>query len=448
MTTFSDVKVRFAPSPTGKLHVGNARTAMITWLFARKMGGRFMLRIDDTDAQRSRDEYVEAIKQGFEWLGMNWDDYAHQRGRMDRYKEAINSLKASGRLYPCYETSEELGLKRKSLLARGKPPIYDRGSLDLSDEQKAAYEAEGRRPHWRFLLQHDTIEWDDMVRGTQKFEGKDLSDPVLIREDGTPLYHICSVIDDIDFNITHIIRGEDHVSNSAMHKQMFEAFGAKAPEMAHLPLISDAGGGKLSKRLGSLSLEDLRDQDGLEPMSIISYMARLGSSDPIEPFTDIAPLIEGFDFSKFSRSTPKFDPAELVRLNARILHETPYAAIQTRLPKEINESFWLAIRENLERVSDINHWWTVAQGTIDPVIEDPDFIAQAAALLPEDPWNEQSWKEWTDAVKAQTGRKGKQLFMPLRKALTGLDHGPDLGVFLPFMSPSHVRERLQNRKAA
>lgn len=442
------VKVRFAPSPTGKLHVGNARTAMITWLFARSKNGKFLLRIDDTDTERSKDEHTQAIKLNLQWLGLDWDEYAHQRDRTDKYEAAIETLKQNGRLYPCYETPEELGLKRKAQLSRGRPPIYDRSALDLSDEEKAKYEAEGRSPHWRFKLNHETIEWDDMVRGTQKFEGKDLSDPVLIREDGRPLYHICSVIDDIDFGITHIIRGEDHVTNSAAHKQMFEALGATAPTMAHLPLISDLGGGKLSKRLGSLGLNDLREEDKLEPMAVISYMARLGSADPIEPFTSIDPLIESFDFSKFSRSTPKFDPAELVRLNSRILHETDFADVKDRLPAEMTEEFWLAVRANLEKVDDALEWWHVTYGNVEPVIDEPDFIAQAAALLPATPWTENTWSQWTKAVQNETGRKGKQLFMPLRKALTGLEHGPEIGPLLPLMGEDRVRERLNLKKAA
>ena len=442
------VKVRFAPSPTGKLHVGNARTAIITWLFARSEDGSFLLRIDDTDTERSKDEHTEGIKTNLKWLGMDWDEYAHQRDRTDKYDTAIQSLKDNGRLYPCHETPEELGLKRKAQLSRGQPPIYDRSALQLSDEQKAKFEAEGRKPHWRFLLEHDTIEWDDLVRGTQKFEGKDLSDPVLIREDGRPLYHICSVVDDIEFGITHIIRGEDHVTNSAAHKQMFEALGAKAPTMAHLPLISDLGGGKLSKRLGSLGLNDLREEDRLEPMAVVSYMARLGSSDPIEPFINVEPLIKSFDFSKFSRSTPKFDPAELLRLNSRILHETPFDDVKDRLPDDMTEEFWNAVRANLERVDDARIWWDVTYGNIEPVIEEPEFIDQALAHLPEEPWNEGTWREWTDKLKLETGRKGKQLFMPLRKALTGMSRGPELAPLLPLMGRDRVIRRLEHKKAA
>ena len=445
------VKVRFAPSPTGMLHVGNARTALISWLYARAHKGHFLLRIDDTDLERSKDEYEQAIEDGLNWLGVDWDDKTRQRDRMDVYEGKIQQLKDEGRLYPCYETPEELDLKRKSLLSRKLPPIYDREALSLSEDKVQAYEAEGRKPHWRFKLDHVPIEWHDDVRGEVKFNGADLSDPVLIREDGTPLYHICSVIDDIEYEITHIIRGEDHVSNTACHVQMFEALGAKAPNFAHLPLLSDKEGGKLSKRIGSLSLEDLQ-KDGLEPMSVVSLMARLGSSDPIEAFTNATHVIEHFDISKFSRGTPKFDADELLRLNCKILHELNYSDIKDRLIemdlKDLDEDFWNAARPNLERLSDIQEWWRVAKGPVTPVINDTDFIEQALEVLPKTPWNEDTWKEWTNAVKEKTGQKGKQLFMPLRQAITGMDHGPELANLLLLIGAENVKERLQSHKKA
>lgn len=446
------VKVRFAPSPTGFLHIGNARTALLTWLFARKNDGHFLLRIDDTDRERSRDECEQDIMDSLTWLGLNWDDKANQKDRMTVYEEKIEQLKEAGRLYPCYETPEELNLKRKSQLSRGKPPIYDRAALELTEEQIAAYEAEGRKPHWRFKLLDAPIEWDDLIRGPVKFNGADLSDPVVLREDGSPLYHLCSVIDDIDFEITHVIRGEDHVSNTATHVQMFEAMGATAPDFVHMSLISDAEGGKLSKRLGSLSMRDLREDEGLEPMSIISLLARLGTSDPIEAFTHIEPVIESFDFGKFSRSTPKFDQAELYRLNAKILHDTSFADVHARLVEigasDVDESFWNAVRPNLEKLSDIKDWWHVANGPVQPVIEDADFVAQAATLLPPAPWDENTWGEWVNKVKEETGRKGKQLFMPLRQALTGMNHGPELANLLVLIGPDKALERMGQKKAA
>lgn len=446
------VRVRFAPSPTGYLHVGNARTALITWLFARKMNGHFLLRIDDTDLERSKAEYETAIEDALVWMGMEWDEKANQKARVARYDEQIEKLKADGRLYPCYETAEELSLKRKTLLGRGLPPIYDRAALELSDEQKAAYEDQGRKAHWRFKMNHTPIEWNDLVRGDVRFNGADISDPVVIREDGSPLYHLCSVIDDIDYDITHIIRGEDHVSNTASHIQMFEALGAKKPDFAHLPLLSDSEGGKLSKRLGSLSIHELRDHEKLEPMAIVSLMARLGTSDPIEPFTEIAPVIDSFDFSKFSRGTPKFDSEELMRLNAKILHSTPFDDVNVRLAHiglpELDENFWYAVRPNLVKLEDITEWWQVAHGPVNPVIEDNEYITAAADLLPPEPWNENTWKEWTEAVKGATGRKGKELFMPLRQALTGMTHGPELADLLPLIGPEKVKERLTGRKQA
>ncbi|MEM6780293.1 MAG: glutamate--tRNA ligase [Pseudomonadota bacterium] len=440
------IRTRFAPSPTGMLHVGNARTALIVWLFARANKGHFLLRIDDTDQERSKLEYEDAIKDSLIWMGLEWDETTNQKDRTERYAEQIQKLKESGRLYPCYETPEELSLKRKTQLNRGKPPIYDRAALDLSPEQIAAYEAEGRKPHWRFKLDHKPIEWNDMIRGPVSFKGEDLSDPVLIREDGRPLYHICSVIDDVDYNITHIVRGEDHVSNSAAHVQMFEALGATPPEMAHLPLISDAEGGKLSKRLGSLSVTSVREDEKLEPMALVSLMARLGTSDPIEPFTDIQPLIDSFDFSKFGRGTPKFDLEELLRLNSKILHETPFENVNVRMARmglqDLDENFWNAVRPNLERLEDIAEWWRVANGPVESVIEDADFASKAADLLPPEPWDEKTFKEWTGKVKEATGRKGKDLFMPIRKALTGMEHGPELPALLPLIGANETKARL------
>ncbi len=446
------VKVRFAPSPTGMLHVGNARTALMVWLFARNKGGKFLLRIDDTDQERSKAEYEDAIEESLIWLGLDWDKKANQKDRTALYDAKIEELKSAGRLYACYETPEELGLKRKSQLSRGKPPIYDRGALELSEDEIAKFKAEGRKPHWRFKLEHAPITWNDHIRGEVTFNGGDLSDPVVIRETGLPLYHLCSVIDDIDFGITHVVRGEDHVSNTATHVQMFEALGASAPEFAHNALISDKDGGKLSKRLGSLSILDLRDEEGLEAMAIVSLMARLGTSDPIEVFDNIQPLIDSFDFSKFSRGTPKFDPDEILRLNAKLLHEMDFTDADEKLKalglNDIDEEFWNAVRPNLERLRDIKDWWNVAKGPVEVTIEDPEFINQAAELLPAAPWSENTWSEWTSAVKENTGRKGKELFMPLRQALTGMDHGPELNQLLLLIGPEKTKERLAHKKAA
>lgn len=441
------VAVRFAPSPTGVLHVGSVRTALIVWLCARKNDGSFMLRIDDTDLQRSKEENVDDIMAGLKWLGLDWDRFARQRDRNENYDTAIQKLKDSGRLYPCYETEDELALKRKALLSRSLPPIYDREALTLTDEQKEKYEAEGRKPHWRFKLNHDPIIWNDLVRGHVEFHGKDMTDPVLIREDGRPLYHICSVIDDIDFGITHIVRGEDHVSNTASHVQMFEALGATPPNFAHVTLLGDMEGKKLSKRKGSFSLASLRDEVGIEPMAIISLMSRIGTSDPIEPLMTLQEAVDSFDFGKFSRNLPKFDEDELYRLNAKILHKMDFADVKDRLAdmglSDVDDAFWQTVRPNLEVLGDIKDWWQVAKGPVTPVIEDPEFTRIAAELLPDGPWDNTTWEQWVNAIKAKTDRKGKALFMPLRLSITGQQHGPELKELLPLIGRQRVLERLK-----
>jgi glutamyl-tRNA synthetase len=441
------VATRFAPSPTGKLHVGSARTALIVWLWARKNNGTFMLRIDDTDLVRSTEENVEDIKAGMQWLGLNWDSFARQRDRGAEYAQTIQKLKDNGRLYPCYETEEELALKRKVQLSRGLPPIYDRESLNLTAEQKNKYEAEGRKPHWRFKLNHAPIKWHDLVRGDVEFNGKDMSDPVLVREDGRPLYHICSVIDDIDFKITHIVRGEDHVTNTACHVQMFEALGATPPQFAHVTLLGDMEGGKLSKRKGGFGIKSLREEVGIEPMALISLVARIGTSDPIEPLFTMQEVIDSFDFSKFSRNLPKFDEDELYRLNAKILHRTPFSAVKPRLDalglSGIDENFWNAVRSNLELLPDVKDWWHVAKGPVTPVIQDVEFTRIAAELLPTDPWDNTTWQTWVDEIKRKTNRRGKELFMPLRCAITGQEHGPELKELLPLIGRERVLERLK-----
>lgn len=446
------VKTRFAPSPTGMMHIGNARTALITWLFARSQNGHFLLRIDDTDQERSKLEYEHGIEESLKWLGLDWDSKENQKNRTALYEEKIQFLKDSGRLYPCYETPEELSLKRKSQLSRGKPPIYDRAALDLTAEQVAKLEAEGRQPHWRFKMEHKPIVWDDLIRGRVEFQGVDIADPVVIREDGSPLYHLCSVIDDVDLGITHVTRGEDHVANTAAHVQMFEALGAEAPVFAHLSLISSADGSKLSKRIGSLSIVDIRDEEGLEAMAVSSLLARLGTSEPIEAFAEIRALVDSFSFEKFSRSTPKFDVEELIRLNAKLVHDMSFDVAKNRLEalglEGVDEAFWLAVRSNLARVSDAQEWWRVANGPVEPVIEDPEFMEQALAALPSEPWDQTTWKSWTKAVQEATGRKGRQLFMPLRLALTGMEHGPELDTMLLLIGPERVARRLSLKKAA
>ena len=444
------VTVRFAPSPTGRLHVGNARVALINWLFAKSAGGRFILRIDDTDIERSKKEHEEAIEADLTWLGLVWDSKANQSDRFAQYEAAAAKLKQDGRLYACYETSEELDYKRKRQMARGAPPVYDRAALTLSDADKAKLESEGRKPHWRFKLDETAeVAWHDLVRGPCHYHASHLSDPVLIREDGTPLYTLPSVVDDAEMNVTHVIRGEDHVTNTAAQIQIFNALDAPPPGFAHLPLLTGADGSGLSKRLGSLSLGELREQ-GLEAMALNSLLAGLGSSNTIGAVGDLDELLRTFDIGHFGRSTPKFDPEELTRLNARLLHDLPLSTVASRLAKlgiEADEPFWLAVRGNLELLSDAEDWWKICRQPLAPVIEDAAFASQAAGLLPAEPWTDETWKSWTQTVQAETGRKGKTLFHPLRLALTGRENGPELKTLLPLIGRARALARLQGQTA-
>ena len=443
------VITRFAPSPTGKIHIGNLRPAIINWLFARNRQGQFMLRIDDTDLERSKEAYVEGIKEDLTWLGLNWDFEARQSERFDKYDAVVEELKAEGRLYPCYESAAELDRKRKRQMARGLPPVYDRAALELSDEQRAAFEAEGKNPHWRFKLEERTVEWVDLVRGAQSIEASSLSDPILIREDGSYLYTLPSVIDDIEFNITHIIRGEDHVANTGAQIQIFEALGAEAPVFAHHNLIVGKDGEGLSKRLGSLSISSFRDT-GIEAMAVVSHAATIGSSNDIAPHLTTETIAESFAFDKLSRSPARFDEAELALLNAKLLHETPFEAVEPRLAAldvAGGADFWLAVRGNIEKLADAQDWWSVVHGPIEPVIENADFCQEALALFPEEPLDETSWGAWTGRVKEATGAKGKALFHPLRLALTGKSYGPELKLLLPLIGAEKAKSRLQGEAA-
>lgn len=446
MTETSPI-VRFAPSPTGKLHVGNIRTALLNWLFARKHGGTFILRLDDTDVERSREEYVDAIRADLAWLGMDIDDEFRQSARFDEYDAAAEKLKAMGRLYPCYESAEELEVKRKLQLARHQPPVYDRAALNLSDEDRAKLEAEGRKPHWRFKLNENVrVDWTDLIRGETSIDMSSLSDPILIREDGSYLYMLPSVVDDIERKITHVVRGEDHVVNTAVQIQMIEALGGEKANYAHAALLSGKEGQGLSKRLGSTGVEHFK-AEGIEAITLMAKLARLGTSDPVEPFTSLDPLIEAFDFSRFGRATAKFDEDELKSLNAKILHQTDFEAVQGRLPEGMDEVAWNAVRANLEKLSDVGTWWNVIHGPITPVIEDQSYLQVAAGLLPDGDWDESSWKSWTTAVKDATGNKGKSLFLPLRLALTGEGHGPEMAVLLPLIGREKVLKRLAGEAA-
>lgn len=446
------VKVRFAPSPTGRLHVGNVRTALMNVLFARSAGGIFVLRIDDTDLERSTKEYEAGIRTDLAWLGLDWDESFNQSDRFAEYEKAKDRLIEAGRLYPCYETEDELDRKRKIQRAQGRPPVYDRAALDLTEDQKAKYEAQGRKPHWRFKLSGGRIEWSDLIRGASHIETSSVSDPILIREDGSYLYTLPSVVDDIDASITHIIRGEDHVTNSAAQIEIFEALAGEgsAPAMGHQPLLVGADGEKLSKRLGSLSIHALREEIGLEPMAILSVLAKVGTSDPVEVRPDIETLAREFDFSKVSRTPARLDPEDMRRLNARLLHEMDFGAVSARLCEmgvDIDSSVWLAIRPNLETLADAKDWFTLIEGPVTPLIaeEDADYVKTAAELLPDGELGPQSWGEWTHALKEKTGRKGKGLFMPLRLALTGQSHGPEMAVLLPLIGAKRARARLMGQ---
>ena len=448
------VITRFAPSPTGRLHVGNIRTALHNWMLAKRAGGKFLLRIDDTDAERSREEYVEAIRADLAWLGLTPDGEERQSQRFAHYEAAFEALREAGRIYPAYETAQELELKRKIQLGRGLPPIYDRAALEMTEAERAEKDAEGVAPHWRFKLDHDApIVWDDGVRGLQKFDPAQMSDPVVRRADGSWLYMLPSTVDDIAMGVTQVLRGEDHVSNTAVQIQMFTALYAAGfaaqkplPEFAHEALLVGAEG-KLSKRLGSLGCDAFREQ-GYEPMAIVSLLARLGTSQPVEPFLDAAPLLETFDLTTFGRAPARFDETELSRLNAQIVHQLPFDAVKGYLPAGFTPEAWHAIRPNLEKASEVVEWWQVVTGPIEPPEfsdEDRAFLAAAAEALQ---WNDAPWQSLTGTLKERTGRKGKPLFLPLRQALTGRDHGPDMAELLPLIGEDEARARLSAAASA
>ncbi len=443
------VTTRFAPSPTGRLHVGNIRTALHNWMFARANGGRFILRIDDTDAARSEERFVEAIRADLDWLGMTPDGEERQSARFALYEARFAALVASGHVYPAYESAQELDLKRKIAAGRGLPPVYDRAALALSDEQKSAFERDGVAPHWRFKLDHDApIAWDDLIRGPQHFEARTMSDPVIRRADGSWLYMLPSAIDDADMGITHVVRGEDHVSNTALQLQMFDALGVAPPRFAHEALLTGAEG-KLSKRLGSLGADHFREI-GIEPQAIRALLARIGTSDPVEPIADAAPLIATFDFARFGRAPARFDEAELSQVNARILHALPYAAVADRLPAGMDAQAWEAVQPNLVTLADAADWWGVIEGpvAIDTATDDADraYLDQAHAAAAAIDWSNDPWHALTGRLKTETGRKGKALFLPLRRALTGRDHGPDMGALLPLIGRERALARLGARE--
>ena len=438
------VITRFAPSPTGRLHVGNLRTALHNWLFAQKMGGQFWLRIDDTDGERSEERFVDSIRADLAWMGMAPAGEVRQSARFDLYQRRFDELLAAGRIYPAYETAQELDLKRKIQLGRGLPPIYDRAALALNDADRAALEANGVKPHWRFRLDETaTITWDDLVRGSQHFAASTMSDPVIRRADESWLYMLPSVIDDIEMGVTHVVRGEDHVSNTALQLQIFDALGAPAPAFAHAALLTGSEG-KLSKRLGSLGVDHFRDE-GIEPQALSALLARIGTSDPVEPLIDETALAATLDFAHFGRAPARFDEMELAQVNARIVHQLPYNAVRDRVPRGMGAAEWDAVRPNLARVADAAEWWQVIEGPVAPTTDEADraYLAQAAAVAEAIDWTGDPWHALTAALKDGTGRKGKALFLPLRRALTAHDHGPDMATLLPLIGRERALARLR-----
>jgi len=454
------VSVRFAPSPTGRLHIGNIRTAVLNWLFARRNGGSFMLRLDDTDRTRSTEEFAEAIRADLTWLGLVWDQEARQSNRLARYEEVAEALKRAGRLYACFETEDELDRRRARQRARGLPPIYDRAALKLTPAEIQQRMSVGETPHWRFFLtntepsrglapQPTLVTWHDVVRGEQTVDIGSLSDPVLIRADGTPLYTFTSVVDDINFAITHIIRGEDHVTNSAVQIQLFEALGAEPPKFAHHSLLIGADGQALSKRLGDLSIESLRNE-GLEPLAVLCHAALLGTSEAVAPYASLDELAARLDLSKLSRAPGRFDIAELRAINARLLHMLPYEAVAEHLATlglQVSAELWDAIRGNITTLGEARVWLEVISGPLAPRIEDATLCAKAAGLLPQEPWNAETWGAWTAAVRDATGIKGRALFHPLRLALTAREAGPELRSLLPLIGRARAEARLNGRPA-
>ncbi len=438
------VVTRFAPSPTGRLHVGNIRTALHNWLWAKKNGGRFLLRLDDTDAERSSEAFAEAIRDDLAWLGLRPDEEHRQSRRFDRYEVALERLRKAGRAYPAYETAQELDLKRRVQLGRGKPPVYDRAALALSESDRTGLEAQGRRPHWRFRLDHAAaIEWDDLIRGRQHFDPALLSDPVIRREDGSWLYMLPSALDDIDMGVSHVVRGEDHVANTALQLQMFEALGASPPAFAHEALLVGAEG-VLSKRLGSLGVEAMKEAE-IEPAALIAKLARVGTSLPVEPATGSEPLIATFDFSTFGRAPARFDMEELAGLNARIVHQLTFEAVAGRLPNGMDEGAWAAIRPNLRTVAEASDWWAVVQGPVSMPAppEDRDFLGLAADTASSLDWAGAPWAALTAALKERSGRAGRALFQPLRLALTGRGSGPEMAALLPLIGKAESVARLR-----
>ncbi|MBB4076779.1 glutamyl-tRNA synthetase [Bartonella fuyuanensis] len=456
------VKVRFAPSPTGYIHIGNTRIALFNWLYAQAHKGEFILRYDDTDIERSKQEYIDAITVDLEWLGIQPDAIYFQSKRFNRYDEVTEIFKQRRLLYPCYETAEELERRRKIQLSRKLPPIYDRAALKLTAEEKKKFESQGRKPHWRFLLpnfennplqtKRTEICWNDAVKGEQTIDLASLSDPVLIREDGSYLYTLPSVVDDVDMAITHIIRGDDHIANTGVQIALFKALNAELPVFGHVNLLATVFGKGLSKRNNDLSIRSLREE-GFESIAVQCLAVLIGTSQNVHPYPHQAALLEHFNLQDISRSIAKFDIADLCTLNSHLVHELTYEEVKTRLKKLSIEGgkaehFWNTIRRNIDKVKDAVFWWKIIhdeQNFNTVALEDRTFVQQSLNLLPEGELKDESWQVWTTALKEKTGRKGKALFMPLRQVLTGMDHGPEMGKLLQLLGREKVIERLSKR---
>ena len=439
------VITRFAPSPTGLLHLGNIRTALINWLYARTHNGKFILRIDDTDQERSKDEYISKIKYDLEWLGIDYDDTFNQSSRFERYREQFEKLKADGRIYPCYETPEELERKRKLQMASGGKQVYDRSSLSLTDEEKRAYEDDGRKPHWRFLLQTERLKWNDLLKGELDIDLTSLSDPVLFREDGVPLYTFSSAVDDIDYNITNVIRGDDHTSNTAVQIEIINAIDKNRITFAHHALLKASSGDKLSKRDNVISIDSFR-KSNLEPLAILSLLATIGTSQSIELKDSLNQIISEFKLETISTSPGRIEIDVLNALNKKQVQKLNFDDVSERLKnidEKIDEKFWNTIRSNLETVEGVKQWSDIVFDSKSIEAEDKEYIKSAMELIPDDPWDENTWELWTSAIKEKTGRKGKELFLPLREAFTGMSHGPEMKLLIQLIGREKILERVK-----
>ncbi|MDC3084704.1 glutamate--tRNA ligase [Gammaproteobacteria bacterium] len=442
-------KLRFAPSPTGDLHIGNARTLILNYVYSKSISGELILRIDDTDKDRSEERFYSSIIKDVEWLKISISAIEKQSSKTEKYKKIRDYLIKEGYLYPCYETDEELNRLRKVSLSGGLPPIYDRASLKLTKQEIKDHEANGIKPYWRFKLDRENITWNDLIRGEQTIACNSFSDPVLIRADGTFLYTLPSVVDDIDMGITHVLRGEDHVSNTATQIQLFKILGSNVPNFGHHSLMVQKDGSRMSKRIGSMSLKDIRDS-GIEPMTLLNYCARIGTSDAIEAFQSIDQLVNNYSLTKISRSPARFSFEELMGLNKKVLQNISFRTLAKRLidldiEGKDAEIFWDTVKTNINTINEAQKWWNIVKDdkiNIDLRQINRDFLKIAQETLPITPWNDKTWSIWTDEISQKTGLKGRELFLPLRIALTGENSGPELAKFILLLGRDLVLSRL------